>query len=95
MNNLPEEIKRVLNDRNGHSKEYYEDLVKAAVRKEMLPEDEIAILRKSVVSMHGLVNKLVIIISTLHPEELNELHLPELDAYNTLVESIKKSYKNF
>ena len=80
---------------NGFEQERYEDKVRATVGELMFPEDEIAILRKSVVSMHGLINKLVSIISTLHPEELNELHLPELDTYNTLVESIKKSCKNF
>lgn len=84
MSNLPEEIKRVLNDRNGHSKEYYEDRVKAAVREEMLPEDEIAILRKAVAKLFELV-------SYLHPDEVNH---EEFDTYNALIERIKEEQKN-
>ena len=82
-NNLPEEIKRVLNDRNGHSKEYYEDRVKAAVRKEMLPEDEIAILRKAVA-------KLFTLVATLHPDEVTH---EEFDEYFNLVEKIKEEQR--
>ncbi len=92
---ITKELKDQLANINDLDRERYEDNVREALREKMFPEDELAILRKAVVSIHGLVNKLVSIISTLHPEELNELHLPELDAYNTLVESIKKSYKNF
>ena len=83
MNILPEEIKRVLNEQNGHSKEYYEDKVRAAVREEMFPEDEIAILRKAVAKLFQLV-------SYLHPDEINNAEFAE---YNALVENIKKNVK--
>lgn len=73
----------------------YRDKVRKAVREEMFPEDEIAILRKAVVSMYEKFNKLVDIVATLHPEEVAQLELVELEEYNAFVESVKKSYKNF
>lgn len=68
---------------NGFEKERYEDKVRAAVRDEMFPEDEIAILRKAVAKLFQLV-------SYLHPDEINNAEFAE---YNALVENIKKNVR--
>jgi hypothetical protein len=64
---------------NGLDKERYEDKVRAAVREEMFPEDEIAILRKSVAKLFELV-------ASLHPGEINNAEFAE---YNNRIEEIK------
>lgn len=69
---------------NGLDKERYEDRVRASVREEMFPEDEIAILRKAVALLFELV-------SYLHPDEVNH---EEFHAYNALIEHIKEEQKN-
>lgn len=68
---------------NGFKKERYEDKVREAVREEMFPEDEIAILRKSVAKLFQLV-------SYLHPDEVNH---EEFDEYFNLVEKIKEEQR--
>jgi hypothetical protein len=68
---------------NGLEKERYEDRVRASVRDEMFPEDEIAILRKSVALLFD-------IISLLHSEEINNAEFKE---YNDRIEAIKKEMR--
>lgn len=68
---------------NGLEKERYEDRVRASVRDEMFPEDEIAILRKAVA-------KLFEIVASLHPDEIDKA---EFEAYNNLIEAIKEANK--
>lgn len=68
---------------NGFEKERYEDKVRAAVGELMFPEDEIAILRKSVAKLFELV-------ASLHPDEINNAEFAE---YNALVENIKKNVR--
>ena len=80
---MTEATKDKLSRMNGLEKERYEDKVRGAVRNEMFPEDEIAILRKAVA-------KLFEIVATLHPGEINNA---EFEEYNALVESIKEVYK--
>ncbi len=81
---MTNELKDKLASINDLDKERYEDKVREAVRNEMFPEDEIAILRKSVAKLFELV-------SYLHPDEVNH---EEFDAYNALIESIKEKQKN-
>ena len=68
---------------NGFEKERYEDKVKEAVRKEMAPDEELAILRKSVALLFD-------IISLLHSEEINNAEFKE---YNDRIEAIKKEMR--
>jgi hypothetical protein len=68
---------------NGFDKDRYEDKVRAAVGEVMFPEDEIAILRKSVALLFD-------IIAMLHPEEINNAEFKE---YNNRIEAIKKEMR--
>jgi hypothetical protein len=68
---------------NGFEKDRYEDKVKEAVRKELTPDEEIAILRKSVALLFE-------IISLLHSEEINNAEFKE---YNNRIEAIKKEIR--
>ena len=76
---MTEAMKDKLDRINGLEKERYEDKVRGAVRNEMFPEDEIAILRKAVALLFEVV-------ATLHPGEINNA---EFKAYNELIEKIK------
>ena len=78
---ITEDKKDKLAKINGLDKERYEDKVRSAVREEMFPEDEIAILRKAVAKLFELV-------SYLHPDEIDNAEFAE---YNALVENIKKN----
>lgn len=76
---MTEAMKDKLSRMNGLEKKRYEDKVRGAVRNEMFPEDEIAILRKAVALLFEVV-------ATLHPGEINNA---EFKAYNELIEKIK------
>ncbi len=80
---ITEDKKDKLAKLNGLDKERYEDRVRASVRKEMFPEDEIAILRKAVAKLFELV-------AFLHPDEIDKA---EFEAYNNLIEAIKEANK--
>lgn len=90
---MKDERKDLLVKMNELEKPMYKDRVRKAVRKQMFPEDEIAILRKAVVAMYEKFNKLVDIVATLHPEEVAQLELIELEEYNSFVESIKEEQR--
>ena len=78
---------------NGLDKERYEDRVRASVRKEMFPEDEIAIHRKAIVELASMIDELIDIIAILHPEEMVKLDLSEFMIYNDRIEAIKKEIR--
>lgn len=78
---ITEDKKDKLAKINGLDKERYEDKVRASVREELFPEDEIAILRKAVAKLFDLV-------ASLHPDEIDNAEFAE---YNALVENIKKN----
>ena len=80
---ITEDKKDKLAKINGLDKERYEDKVRASVREELFPEDEIAILRKAVAKLFALV-------ATLHPDEVTH---EEFDEYFNLVEKIKEEQR--
>lgn len=80
---MKDERKDLLVKMNDLEKPMYEDRVRTAVRKQMFPEDEIAILRKAVA-------KLFTLVATLHPDEVTH---EEFDEYFNLVEKIKEEQR--
>ncbi len=80
---ITNELKDKLASINDLDRERYEDKVKEAVRKEMTPDEELAILRKSVALLFE-------IIAMLHSEEINNAEFKE---YNNRIEAIKKEMR--
>jgi hypothetical protein len=94
FNMITEERKDRAAKINGFEKERYEDRVRASVREEMFPEDELAIHRKAIVELASMIDELIDIIAILHPEEITKLDLSEFMKYNAHIESIKENIKN-